>query len=186
MGVAPPYDDGRDRKGIRSKEYGPDRMMTPPATNGLQASMGVLQVVMLLNMQQLRLGQTSPPGTTPELLEAFTQSYAQVFRAESRLRRRRDSNPRTGVTGQRFSRPPLSTTQPLLPAAGQLYIKRRQALHSTIHFHLCAKIAGIFAWLTCVAMHRLLLPMTSSMSKDDPDIIHIRTGRPCFDKITQF
>ncbi len=119
-------------------------MMTPPVTNGLQASMGMLQVVMLLDVQQLRMGQTPPPGPLPELLQAFSQvprhSYtvgaraqtfedvngifhnAQLFRAESGLRRRTRPRRVPGISRlpsrSMFSNPAVSDRIPLEAGRG--------------------------------------------------------------------
>lgn len=63
-------------------------------------------------------GQLVPSGSSPGATRCRATSLQKTSHMGSpaliRWRRRRDSNPRTGSTRKRFSRPPHSTTLPLL------------------------------------------------------------------------
>ena len=80
-----PYDAGCDRQGIGRRECVPYGMVTPPVADVLQALVCTHLIIMLLNMKQLRMGQTPPPGDLSELLQASTKvlSYSHTVDARS-------------------------------------------------------------------------------------------------------
>jgi hypothetical protein len=99
---------------------------------------------MLFHMYQFRMNQSAPIPARAKLLKMLTQVASDTHGIApgtealedidciflfhgycmTDQRRRRDSNPRTGETGQRFSRPPLSTAQPLLPVTEKDIVRR--------------------------------------------------------------
>ena len=133
-----------------------------PLAEVLQALVCTHLIIMLLNMKQLRMDHTPPPGDLPELLQALTKVFGYPYTVGARSQAPENVNSILHSSIYNGQHQPcggggIRTPGPGLPINGfqdrrfrplshssrywaTVYIKCRQALHSTI---LLASSSGL-------------------------------------------